>query len=145
MQRLKFGPLVWKIPLEEEMATHSSILAWRIPWTLEPGGLQSKGSHRVGHARACRHNFISGISYLLELFSLQNPRTPRFSFVGIFLTTFLCATHSPGIFILFILLPNPYMLVFFRFSPSPSCPLTTHSSQENLIHSPGSIIRYTEL
>ena len=36
-------------PLEEDMATHSSILAWRIPWTEEPGGLQSMGSHRVGH------------------------------------------------------------------------------------------------
>ena len=35
-------------PLEEEMATHSSILAWRIPWTEEPGGLQSVGSQRVG-------------------------------------------------------------------------------------------------
>ena len=36
-------------PLEKEMATHSSILAWRIPWTEEPGGLQSAGSQRVGH------------------------------------------------------------------------------------------------
>ena len=36
-------------PLEEEMATHSSILAWRIPQTEEPGGLQSTGSQRVGH------------------------------------------------------------------------------------------------
>ena len=36
-------------PLEEEMATHSSILAWRIPWTEEPGRLQSMGSQRVGH------------------------------------------------------------------------------------------------
>ena len=35
--------------LEKEMATHSSILAWRIPWTEEPGGLQSTGSQRVGH------------------------------------------------------------------------------------------------
>ena len=35
--------------LEEEMATHSSVLAWRIPGTEEPGGLPSKGSHRVGH------------------------------------------------------------------------------------------------
>ena len=34
-------------PLEKEMATHSSILAWRIPWTEEPGGLQSTGSPRV--------------------------------------------------------------------------------------------------
>ena len=36
-------------PLEEAMATHSSILAWRIPQTEEPGGLQFMGSHRVGH------------------------------------------------------------------------------------------------
>ena len=35
--------------LQKEMAIHSSILAWRIPWTEEPGGLQSMGSHRVGH------------------------------------------------------------------------------------------------
>ena len=36
-------------PLEKEMTTYSSILAWRIPWTEEPGGLQSMGSQRVGH------------------------------------------------------------------------------------------------
>ena len=36
-------------PLKGETATHSSILAWRIPWTEEPGGLQSKVSQRVGH------------------------------------------------------------------------------------------------
>ena len=36
-------------PLEKEMATHSSILAWKIPWTEEPGGLQSTGSQRLGH------------------------------------------------------------------------------------------------
>jgi len=35
--------------LEKEMATHSSVLAWRIPWTEKPGRLQSMGSHRVGH------------------------------------------------------------------------------------------------
>ena len=39
--------LGWKDPLEEGMATHSSILAWRIPWTEEPGGLQPMGSQRV--------------------------------------------------------------------------------------------------
>ena len=38
--------------LEKEMATHSSVLAWRIPWTEEPGGLPSMGSHRVGHDRS---------------------------------------------------------------------------------------------
>ena len=41
--------LGWEDPLEEGMATHSSILAWRIPWTEEPGGLQSIGSHTVGY------------------------------------------------------------------------------------------------
>ena len=44
--------LGWKDPLEKEMATHSSILAWRIPWTKEPGGLQSTGLQGVGHAWA---------------------------------------------------------------------------------------------
>ena len=39
----------WEDPLEKGMATHSSILAWRIPWTEEPGGLQSMRSSRVGH------------------------------------------------------------------------------------------------
>ena len=41
--------LAWEGPLEKGMATHSSILAWRIPWTEEPGGLQSVGLQRVGH------------------------------------------------------------------------------------------------
>ena len=41
--------LGWEDPLEKEMETHSSILAWRIPWTEEPGRLQSTGSQRVGH------------------------------------------------------------------------------------------------
>ena len=39
----------WEDPLEKDMANHSSILAWRNPWTKEPGGLQSIGSQRVGH------------------------------------------------------------------------------------------------
>ena len=39
--------LGWEDPLEKEMATHSSILAWKIPWTQEPGGLQYKGFQRV--------------------------------------------------------------------------------------------------
>ena len=41
--------LGWEDPLEKGMATHSSILAWRIPWTEEPGGLQFMESQRVGH------------------------------------------------------------------------------------------------
>ena len=46
---MQIQSLVWKETLEEGMATHSSILAWRIPWTEEHGGLQSMGSQRVGH------------------------------------------------------------------------------------------------
>ena len=42
-----------EVPLEEEMATHSSVLAWRIPWTEEPGGLQPVGSRRT--RQDCRH------------------------------------------------------------------------------------------
>ena len=41
--------LGWEDPLEEGMGTHSSILSWKIPWTEDPGGLQSLGLHRVGH------------------------------------------------------------------------------------------------
>ena len=48
-------PSIRKIPLEEEMATHSSILAWRIPQTEEPCGLQSTGSKRVRHDWAIEH------------------------------------------------------------------------------------------
>ena len=42
--------LGWEDPLEKEMATHSSTLAWKIPWMEEPGGLQSMGLQRVGHS-----------------------------------------------------------------------------------------------
>ena len=49
MQETQVQSLTWKDPLEKGMATHSSVLAWRIPWTEEPGGLQSMGSQRVGH------------------------------------------------------------------------------------------------
>ena len=57
-QRLKHLPAMWETwvqplgredPLEKEMETHSSTLAWRIPWTEEPDRLQSMGSQRVGH------------------------------------------------------------------------------------------------
>ena len=67
-QRLKHLPPVretWvqslgqEDPWEKEMVTHSSILAWRIPWTEEPGRLQSTGSQRVGHDRATSFHFHS--------------------------------------------------------------------------------------
>ena len=49
MQETQVQSLSREDPLEKRMATHSSILAWRIPWTEELGGLQSRGSQRVGH------------------------------------------------------------------------------------------------
>ena len=49
MQETWVRSLGWKDLLEEGMATHSSILAWRVPWTEEPGRLESIGLHRVGH------------------------------------------------------------------------------------------------
>ena len=49
MQEIRVQSLRLEDPLEKEMATHSSILAWKIPWTEEPGGLQSIGSQRVRH------------------------------------------------------------------------------------------------
>ena len=49
MRETRIRSLGWEDPLEKEMATHSSILAWRIPWTEEPCGLQSMGSQTVGH------------------------------------------------------------------------------------------------
>ena len=56
--------LGWEDPLEKEMATHSSILAWRIPWTEEPGGLQSTGSQRVGHD----WSDLAAVAYLVVSF-----------------------------------------------------------------------------
>ena len=49
MQKAWVQSLSWEDPLEKGMATHFSILAWRIPWTEEPGGLQSMGLQRVRH------------------------------------------------------------------------------------------------
>ena len=58
--------LGWKDPVEKEMATHSSILAWKIPWTEEPVRLQSMGSQRVRHDLAApKHNLIDILIVLL--------------------------------------------------------------------------------
>ena len=60
-QETQVWSLGWEDPLEEGMSTHSSIFAWRIPWTKKPGRLQSLGSHRVGHKSsnlACTHALL---------------------------------------------------------------------------------------
>ena len=49
VREIQVQSLGWEDPLKKELATHSSILAWRMPWTEDPGGLQSMGSQAVGH------------------------------------------------------------------------------------------------
>ena len=56
MQETQVWALGWEDPLEKEMATHSSVLAWEIPWTEKPGGQQSLGSQRVRHGWATDTN-----------------------------------------------------------------------------------------
>ena len=65
MQETHVQSLGQEDPLEKGMATHSSILAWRIPWTEEPGGLQSKRSQRLGHDWENKHTY--SISFLFYI------------------------------------------------------------------------------
>ena len=78
-QRLKRLPLTqetwvrslgWEDPLEKEMATHSSVLAWRIPWTKEPGGLQSMGLQSQTRLSDLRHKISSSVYNLGQLLSV---------------------------------------------------------------------------
>ena len=84
MQRLKHLPAMWETwvrslgqedPLEKEMATHSSILAWRIPWTEELGGLQSMGRKELDTTERLQFHFHFGnaalINYLMEAKIIQ--------------------------------------------------------------------------
>ena len=82
MQQTRIRSLGWEDPLEKEMATHFSILAWKIPWTEETGRLQSMGSQRVGHDRGTslhvtlghgRHKLWKGECYLLSCVLLLTP------------------------------------------------------------------------
>ena len=66
MQETRVWSLDREDPLEKEMATHSSILAWRIPWTEEPDGLQSTGSQRVGHDWVTLLTYLCYSCYLMS-------------------------------------------------------------------------------
>ena len=66
MQEMRVWFLDLEDPLEVEMATHSNILAWRIPWTEEPGGLQSTGLQRVGHDLETKQEQQQGSWGLME-------------------------------------------------------------------------------
>ena len=79
VQEIWVWSLGWEDPLEKEMATHSSILAWKISWTEEPGGLQSMGSQRVGHDWATNTHTSGRQSCSLSFcFYLDSNFFPRF-------------------------------------------------------------------
>ena len=65
VQEMQVRSLSWEDPLEEEMTTHSSILAWEIPCTEKPGGLQIKWSQRVGHDLVIKRHCTN--LYLFEI------------------------------------------------------------------------------
>ena len=70
VQETRVQSLGWEDPLEKEMATHSSILAWKISWTEESGGLQSMGLQSVGHDWATNtylHNSVKQLSFNLKI------------------------------------------------------------------------------
>ena len=111
-------------PLEEEMATHSSILAWRIPWTEEPGGQQSIGSQRVQYDWATN----SFLPFCLPLPTFSSPKTMQASFLDL-LALFLCVYDDLG-------WPKPLLtLIIFpcwkygNRTTSPSIPITLHYLQ----------------
>ena len=119
MQETWVRSLDWEDPLVKEMATHSSILAWKIPW-MEPGRLQSIGSQRVGHdwetslhftfALICEEGFLISPCYSLEL-CIQMGIFP-------FLLCFLLLLFSR----LFVRLPQTAILPFcISFSWGWSC------------------------
>ena len=67
MQEMWVQSLGWEDALEKEMATHSSILAWKIPWTGEPGGLQAMGWHSVRQGLTTKQQQHSSISLPLPI------------------------------------------------------------------------------
>ena len=81
-QKMQVWFLGWEDPLEKDMAIYSSILAWEIPQTEEPGGLQSMGSQTVGHNWAAEHEHLTGaplVEWPSELMTEQfkGPRYPE--------------------------------------------------------------------
>ena len=75
LQETQVQPLGGKHPLEKEIAMHSSILAWIIPWTEEPGGLLSMGSQRVGHDLATKQLITATLKVKIMCWILEIVRT----------------------------------------------------------------------
>ena len=84
-------------PLEKEMATHSITLAWKVPWTEEPGRLQSMGSQRVGHDRATSPQCFSTSLFTQKVFSLLH----KGHNIGI-LSSVLCSLKFLSVIALFM-------------------------------------------
>ena len=76
--------LGWEDSLEQEIATHSSILAWKIPWTEEPGRLQFLGLQRTGHDRATKHS-TDDIYVYYEKRTILYPRVQSICIAVLFL------------------------------------------------------------
>ena len=95
VQETQVRSLGWEDPLEKEMATHSSILAWKISWTEEPGGLQSMGSQRVGHDWATNTQTYStlqmrslwSIHYIMVKISMRTISSQPVSKGGVYFLT----------------------------------------------------------
>ena len=73
MQEIRVQSLGWEDPLEKEMATYSSILAWKISWTEEPGGLQSMGSQRQEGQHLTLQNSTQMSPPLKDIFDVAYP------------------------------------------------------------------------
>ena len=94
MQETQVRSLSWEDALEKEMATHSSILAWRIPWTEEPGGLQSMGLQRVRHDWATSLTHSEIISSIQEVMCELYANTTPFYMKGLSMPRFGCHKES---------------------------------------------------
>ena len=114
VQVTRVWPLGWEDPLEKEMATHSSILAWKISWTEEPGGLQSMGSQRV------RHDWVTNTLRILYVYPGYKGDTNPFSdmwFANVFsysvdsLFTFLRMSFEAQMFL--VLMVSAVAIFFF--------------------------------
>ena len=87
---MRVWSLCWEDPLKEGMATHSSILSWRIPWTEEPGGLQSMGLQRVGHwSNLAQHTHTIIYTFTYSSFLPHN----YYSFT-VFNVTYICENFN---------------------------------------------------
>ena len=84
MQESQVQFLGWEDSLEKAMSIHSGIFTWRIPWTEGPGGLQSTGSQRIGHAWATKQQQQKGLRLLVISRNFQHPAVPVRNLMPVF-------------------------------------------------------------